>query len=271
MQNVAFDLGYLARLHCASHEMNGDVTWSLLVLFPSFSSRIPPPLWGPSQTRLEWSPDFSEGWTTFYAVWLDSKRLSACVSYSAAALCVWRIWQQNCHLLFCTCLCLWESSYSLLVVVQQWACVCVCLWMQGYGNSKFTFFLTSSPGFLDLLFAAESRVLSQSRSVDDVRQCSLPLRSDFTDSFRWWGDKIFFSNENFFAVIFSHWSKLSKRTLSFQDASDGGLVLGLFRSSNGEWKLASCTLSVSQISKSIKLCVVTISPWKLPAVCYVRV
>lgn len=50
-------------------------------------------------------------------------------------------------------------------------CVCVCLWMQGYGNSKFMFFVTSSPGFLDLLFAAESRVLSQSRSVDDVRQC----------------------------------------------------------------------------------------------------
>lgn len=58
------------------------------------------------------------------AVWLDSKRSSACFSHHAAALCFLRIQQQNCHLLCCTRLCLFEKAATVsLVVVQQWVCV----------------------------------------------------------------------------------------------------------------------------------------------------
>lgn len=61
-----------------------------------------------------------------HAVWLNSKR-------SSAALCVFRIWQQNCRLLFCTRLCLWESCYS---VSGCCATMSVSLWMQGCVKSS---------------------------------------------------------------------------------------------------------------------------------------
>lgn len=64
MQNVAFWLSLFgqAPLCFTSDELGCYLVFA--VLFPSFSSVLPP-LGGPGETRLDWSLDFLEGWTTF--------------------------------------------------------------------------------------------------------------------------------------------------------------------------------------------------------------
>lgn len=56
--------------------------------------------------------------------------VSVCISFCCCSVCL-RIWQQNCHLLCCTCLCLWESCYSIsgccaTVGVCVSVCTCAC-------------------------------------------------------------------------------------------------------------------------------------------------
>lgn len=143
---------------------------SSLPLIIKRTSSSPVGSW-PNQTGLK--PGLLGRLNHLHAVWLNSKRSSACVS---AALCVFRIWQQNCRLLFCTRLCLWESCYS---VSGCCATMSVSLWMQGcvkssthrnnHSSSCFLFFLY-------LLFAA------QSRSVSDVRHWWMLSLSDLADT-----------------------------------------------------------------------------------------
>lgn len=67
MQNVAFDLGYLARLHRASHEMNGDVTSSLQFSSPHSQAEfhllcgVPAkPAWNEARTSQKAEPPFMQ-------------------------------------------------------------------------------------------------------------------------------------------------------------------------------------------------------------------
>lgn len=75
--------------------------------------------------------------------WLKTL-VSVCFSFCCCSVCL-RFWQQNCHLLCCTCLCLWESCYSISgfrATVSEWLSECVCvrvclwMWMQGSGKSS---------------------------------------------------------------------------------------------------------------------------------------
>lgn len=128
-----FDLVYLARLHCASHQMNWAVTWCLR--FSSPHSQAYFLLWGVLA-----KPDWTEAWTSWKAeppscsVAQLKAIVGVCISFCCYSVCL-RIWQQNCHLLFCTCLCLWESCYSVSGCCAT-VNVCVCLWMQGCGKSS---------------------------------------------------------------------------------------------------------------------------------------
>lgn len=61
--------------------------------------------------------------------------VSVCISFRCCSVCL-RIWQQNCHLLCCTCLCLWESCYSIsgcCATVSVGVCVRVCMCVCGCG------------------------------------------------------------------------------------------------------------------------------------------
>lgn len=69
--------------------------------------------------------------------------VSVCISFCCCSVCL-RIWQQNCHLLCCTCLCLLRKLLQYLWLLRNcvWGggCACewlyVCLWMQDYGKSS---------------------------------------------------------------------------------------------------------------------------------------
>lgn len=134
MQNVAFWLSLFgqAPLCVTSDELGCYLVFA--VLFPSFSSVLPP-LGGPGQTRLDWSLDFSEGWTTFMQ----------CGSTQSDCRLVFLILLLLCVFVYLTAelpLIVLYSSLPLrkllpclwLLCNSEW--VCVCLWMQGCGKSS---------------------------------------------------------------------------------------------------------------------------------------
>lgn len=175
-----FDLVYLARLHCASHQMNWAVTWCLR--FSSLHSQAYFLLWGVLA-----KPDWTEAWTSQKAeppscsVAQLKAIVGLCFSFCCCSVCLC-IWQQNCHLLFCTRLCLWESCYRVsgcCATVNECVCVCGCRVVANpaptYTN-YFMFFLKSSC-FSWFALCSPKQGFVISRSVNDVRydeyHCSL--------------------------------------------------------------------------------------------------
>lgn len=179
MQNVAFWLSLFgqAPLCVTSDELGCYLVFA--VLFPSFSSVLPP-LGGPGQTILDWSLDFSEGWTTFMQ----------CGSTQSDCRLVFLILLLLCVFVYLTAelpLIVLYSSLPLrkllpclwLLCNSEWVCVCGCRVVANpaptYTN-YFMFFLKSSC-FSWFALCSPKQGFVISRSVNDVRydeyHCSL--------------------------------------------------------------------------------------------------
>lgn len=201
-----FDLVYLARLHCASHQMNWAVTWCLR--FSSPHSQAYFLLWGVLA-----KPDWTEAWTSWKAeppscsVAQLKAIVGVCISFCCCSVCL-RIWQQNCHLLFCTCLCLWESCYSVsgcCATVNACVCVCGCRVVANpaltYTN-YFMFFLKSSCfSWFALCSPKQGFVIKQVSQWCQIWWIS--LQSDFTDTLISEVRRYIFNKDLFTQVPFS--------------------------------------------------------------------
>lgn len=139
------DIVYMARLLFASHLIK---RWNRLLLtvcssLPPHTSSVlppppPPPPWSVGQIRLDWNPHSSGGRTTSLPCGRIKALVSVCISFCCCSVCL-RIWQQNCHLLCCTCLRLLRKLLQYLWLCNNecgGVCMCVCVWMRGSGKSS---------------------------------------------------------------------------------------------------------------------------------------
>lgn len=224
MQNVAlWTLGLLAQLWGPRHRAHQAVIGCLLS-FSSSSAEASRPNQTGLEPRLFWRLNHHR------AVWLNSKRSSACVSAAALCACVCvhvcarafsQIWQENCHRFFYS-LCLWESCYSVSGCCANGECVFVdaVLWqihqLNNSSSSGCCFFFPSF--LLYLLFAAGSRSVS---GVGHWWMLSLlDLADTVCSAMRWRISFVLPRSFSFSSLllrrrfaIFVHFQEQSKRTL----------------------------------------------------------
>lgn len=139
MQNVAFDLGYLARLDCASHEMNRDVTWSLQFSSPQSQAEFHLFCGVPAK------PDWNEAWTSqkaeppfmlrVYLILLllcvfgvsHSRTATYCFlpvfAFEKAATVSWLLCNSECVFVDAG---VWQLQHRPGLVITEWISSCFC-------------------------------------------------------------------------------------------------------------------------------------------------
>ena len=140
LQNVAFRhclFGRAPSCFTSANQTNRAVAYCLQFSSPHCRAYFLPlllcgvpakPDWTETCTLQEFEPPPCR------VAWLKTL-VSVCFSFCCCSVCL-RFWQQNCHLLCCTCLCLWESCYSIsgfCATVSECVCVWVCVCVFGCG------------------------------------------------------------------------------------------------------------------------------------------
>lgn len=167
MQNVSlWTLGLLVPALASLSSGTPDCDWLFAVVLFLLCCGVP------AKPDLAWSPDFSEGWSTFVLCGSTKsahRRVYLLLLCACVRACVFsQIWQQNCHLFFYSSLPLRKLLQCLWMLCNE-ECACVCvdagLWQIHHLNNS-----SSSGCFfpLYLLFAAWSRSVSGVKTLMNV-------------------------------------------------------------------------------------------------------